>query len=83
MAVLTPHTHPELGKPAPAPTDSSVNGNTQPSQPQRGPLPFSVLDDGLPPLLPGREIDSRSHLCIPEVTPVPGSHLEDDPDLVI
>lgn len=33
-------------------------------------------------LFPGREIDSRPHLCIPEVTAGAGSHLKEDPDVV-
>lgn len=33
-------------------------------------------------LFPGREIDSRPRLCIPEVTAGAGSHLKEDPDVV-
>lgn len=70
------------GEACSGPPDSSVNGSTWPSQPHRTPHPpFSW---GSSPLLsPGREVDSWSYLCIPEVTPVPGSRLEDNHDLVI
>lgn len=51
-------------------------------QPQGG-SPTAALNDSSPLLFPGKEADSRRPLCLPTVVPVPGSHLDDDLDLVI